>query len=122
MSSDLYGRDILDKEVVGTNGWKIGKSKELILNQNGWSITHLEIELKSNIETELGMSTAPLSHNRLPIPISTVQGVGDVITLRQTKEEIVANLASYTRANQAAAGQQRNTGVTPPSTPPTTAL
>jgi sporulation protein YlmC with PRC-barrel domain len=109
----------LDKEVVGTNGWKIGKSKELIIDNNNWSITHLEVELRSNIEAELGMPTAPLSHNRLPIPISTVQGVGDVITLRTTKEEIVSSLSAYTRTAQTT---QRPAGtVTVPGQPPATA-
>lgn len=113
----MYGRDLLEKEVVGTNGWKIGKSKELIIEQNGWMVTHLEVELRGNIEAELGMSTAPLSHNRLPISISTVMGVGDVITLRSTKEEIVSTLAAAVRSsNQNTATQQKaTTGYTPVS-------
>jgi hypothetical protein len=80
----LYGKDSLDKEVVGTNGWKT---------------THLDVELRGNIETELGMITTPLAHNRLLISISLAQGVGDLITLRATKEEIVSNLAAYSRIN-----------------------
>ena len=90
----MYGKEIIDKEVVGKNGWKIGKSRDVYIDEkNNWQVTHLDIELRGNIENELGMGSVPLAHNRLPIAISHVQGVGDVITLNTTKEEIVEALA-----------------------------
>jgi sporulation protein YlmC with PRC-barrel domain len=111
----LYGKELLEKEVFWTDGWKIGKSKELTIDQNGWTVTHLEVELGSNIEMELGMSTTRLSHNRLPIPMSAVRGVGDVITLRATKAEIVSTIVSYSREIQGTKAQSNpgNTGIPP---------
>ena len=91
----MYGKELLDKDVFGMNGWKIGKSKDLVFDVGSWQITHLDIELKGNIEAELGMDSAPLMHNHLPIAISNFQGVGDVITLKATKEEIVSALSAY---------------------------
>ena len=96
----MYGNELRDKEVVGLNGWKIGKSRDMIVNPVDWSVTDLEIELRGNIENELGMDSIPLAHNRFPISISHIQGVADVITLKITKEELVANLASYKRSQE----------------------
>ena len=97
----MYGNELRDKEVVGLNGWKIGKSRDVIVNPMEWRITDLEVELRGNIENELGMDSIPLAHNRLPISISHVQGVADVIILKITKEEIVANMAAYKRSQDA---------------------
>jgi len=69
-----------------------------MVNPMDWRITDLEIELRGNIENELGMDSIPLAHNRFPISITFVQGVADLITLKITKEELVANLASYKRS------------------------
>jgi|SRR5579872_466322 len=118
--SDMLGNDIMDKEVIGANGWKLGKSKDVIVTEqsgaNTWAITHLDVELKGNIEDEIGLYGAPLAHNRLPIPISHVQGVGDVITLRTTKEEVLQSLKDSARTlgvTTAATNNQR-----PPAFPP----
>ena len=97
----MYGNELRDKEVVGLNGWKIGKSRDIIVNPMDWKITDLEVELRGNIENELGMDSIPLAHNRLPISISHIQGVADMIVLKITKEEIVASLAAYKRSQDA---------------------
>lgn len=88
--------DIKGKEVVGLNGYKIGKSKDVVIG-NDWRVTHLDVELKSNIEQELGMASMPLSHNHIRIDVSKVEGVADVITLKVTKEQMVDELTAYTR-------------------------
>ena len=94
--------DLLGKEVVGANGWKIGKAKDIVITEqpgtDRWLITYLDIELKGNIESEIGLMGGPLAHNRLPIPISHVQGVGDVITLNTTKEEVLQSLRESAQA------------------------
>ena len=94
----MYTKDMLDKEVVALDGWKIGKSKELIFDNNTWQIINLEIELKGNIENELGWDSIPLSHNRLPIAVSQIQGMGDMITLKGTKQELVSILTNYVKS------------------------
>ena len=102
----MYGKELLDKEVVGTNGWKIGKSKDIYIDDKNWQITYLDIELKGNIENELGLNTVPLNHNHLPIPISHIQGVGDVITLNATKEEMIEKLSEIKKSQEAQQKQQ----------------
>ena|SRR5271165_5550245 len=101
----MHSKDFLDKEVVGLNGWKIGKSKEIICDPNSWKITHIEVELNDKIEDEIGESP-PLHHNRVPIEISYVQGIGDVITLKATKEEMIAIISEYNRSKRSETPQK----------------
>lgn len=94
----MLTEDIKGKEVVGKNGFKIGKTKDLIFDQNGWKISHLDVELRSNIEAELGMQSSGiplLSHNHLPLDVATIEGIADVITLKTTKEELVNDIRMY---------------------------
>lgn len=91
LSDELKG-----KEVVGMNGYKIGKAKGVVISDD-WKVTHLDVELRADIEEELGMASMPLSHNHLPIEVSKVAGVGDLITLKIPKEQLVDEITTYSR-------------------------
>ncbi|MHB8567285.1 MAG: PRC-barrel domain-containing protein [Nitrososphaerales archaeon] len=93
----MYAKDLTGKEVVGLNGYKIGKSKEIVFDRDSWKITHIDVELKGNIETELGMPSGIISHNHLPIDVTTIQGIADVITLKTTKEDLVGDITAYSK-------------------------
>ncbi len=41
----------------------------------------------------------PLRHNRVPIDIHYVQGIGDIITLKAKKDEIITILSAYNRTH-----------------------
>jgi sporulation protein YlmC with PRC-barrel domain len=97
----MHGNDLLDKDIVGINGWKIGKSKDIYIENSNWQITYLDIELRGNIENELGMDSFPLNRNHFPVATSHIQGVGDVITLNLTKDEIVARLMEIKKSRDA---------------------
>ena len=87
---------MLDKEVVGSDGWKIGKSKEIICDPSSWQIIQIELELNEKIADEIGESV-PLQRYHVPLDISFVRGVGDVITLKASKEEVISSLSGYAR-------------------------
>lgn len=95
----MHSRELLDKEVVGSNGWKIGKSKEIIIDSNTWRITQLDVELNDSIQKEMS-DAKPLQRTRVPIDISYVQGVGDFITLKATKEEMISVFANFAKSQQ----------------------
>ena len=48
----MYSKEFLDKDVVGSDGWKIGKSKEIIVDPVTWHVSQIEIELNEKIENE----------------------------------------------------------------------
>jgi len=82
---------------VGLNGYKIGKSREVVFDRDTWKITHIDVELNGTIEAELGMPSGIISHNHLPIEVSHIQGIADVITLKSTKEELVGDITAYSK-------------------------
>ena len=92
----MYSKDFLEKDVFTSDGWKIGKSKELICDQNTWQITKIELELNDKIAEEIGESV-PLRRHHVPLDVSLVQGIGDVIPLKATKEDVVKVLSAYSK-------------------------
>jgi sporulation protein YlmC with PRC-barrel domain len=92
----MVSEDLKGKEVVEANGYKIGKSKDIVIGSD-WKVTHVDVELKAEIEEELGMSSMPLLHNHIPVPVSKVAGVADFITLKITKEQLVDEITAYSK-------------------------
>jgi sporulation protein YlmC with PRC-barrel domain len=97
---NMFTKELLDKDVIGLNGIKIGKSKDVFIDPLTWQVTYLYVELKGNIAEELGMPSTILFKNNLPLSISHIQGVGDLITLKSTKEEIIAILSDFNKSQQ----------------------
>jgi sporulation protein YlmC with PRC-barrel domain len=92
----MLSEELKGKEVVVQNGYRIGKAKGVVISDD-WKVTHLDVELKANIEEELGMASMPLSHNHIPIDVSRVAGVGDLITLKIPKEQLVDEITTYSK-------------------------
>ena len=95
------------------NGWKIGKIKDLILNNETWQITHLDVALNGNIADELGMKKV-FSATRVLIEVRRVHGIGDAVVLNTTKEELLEKLTSVEAATNLEASPTIHA---PPSTP-----
>jgi sporulation protein YlmC with PRC-barrel domain len=94
---DLSVEDLTGKEVIGLNGYKIGKAKDLVIERKSWRVTHIDVELKSDIEKDLGMASSPLVHNHLPIEVSKVEGVGEMIVLKTTREQFIDEITAYSK-------------------------
>jgi sporulation protein YlmC with PRC-barrel domain len=78
---------LVGMEVVGNNGWLIGKVEDVIFSENSWQIDALDIKLESKIAKEFDMKKKFRStHVRLNI--ANVQGIGDHITLKTTKQDL----------------------------------
>lgn len=105
----MYSKEFLDKDVVVADGWKIGKSKEIICDPNSWMITKLEVELNEKISDEIGESV-PLRRHHVPLDVSYVQGIGDVITLKATKEEIIRVLSAYSKSVRQSNSSDKGSG------------
>ena len=81
--------------MVGKNGFKIGKSKDVIIDKDTWRVTHIDVQLRETIEAELGMQGSILSRSHLPLPVNSIEGIADVITLNTTKEELIRDINQY---------------------------
>ena len=83
----MYTKELADKEVVGLDGWKIGKIRDTIFDPEGWKITSIEVELEGDVAEEFKMKKHFRS-THLPIDVSHVQAIGDTVTLKTNKEDL----------------------------------
>gem|GEM_PF-1445447 len=98
----MYTRDVMEKEVVGQQGWLIGKVKELIFDPKDWKVTAFEVELEGNIAEQYQMKKHFRS-TRVPLHVAYVQGIADKVILNISKDDL---------------GQVVSTAKPTPETPP----
>jgi sporulation protein YlmC with PRC-barrel domain len=78
---------LIGMEVVGNNGWLIGKVKDVIFNETTWQIDALDVKLEAKIAKEFDMKRRFRStHVRLNV--ANVQGTGDRVSLKTTKQDL----------------------------------
>ncbi len=83
--------DFLDKEVIGLNGWIIGTIKDVVFDDKTWKIGFLDVELDPNIAKEYDMKKLFRS-THIPLAVDQVQGIGDKVTLKTSKEELMLRI------------------------------
>jgi len=91
----LNSKDILDKEVIGAGGWKLGKVKEIVVDTTSWQVTSLELDLEGDIKRDFNVKSH-LVDGRFPLDPQQIQSIGDRIVLKSTKEELFRLVASPT--------------------------
>jgi sporulation protein YlmC with PRC-barrel domain len=83
----MRAKQLLGKQVVGADGWKIGKVKEIVFDEKSWQIQSLEVELDRSVAEEYDMKKL-LSRTSLQVAVSSVKAVGDHFLLSVTKSEL----------------------------------
>jgi len=87
----MNARELNGKEVIGTEGWKIGRVTDVILDTGSWQVKALDMELARNVAEEFGMKKL-LKSTQIQVKVEDVQGVGDAITLKISKAQLQATL------------------------------
>jgi len=85
--------DLLGKEVVELNGSLIGTIKNVIFDEKAWQVGSLDVQLDENMAKEFEMKKV-FRNYRIPLSVAYVQGIGDKVTLKTSKEELMALLAA----------------------------
>jgi sporulation protein YlmC with PRC-barrel domain len=83
----MFTSDLIDKEVVGAEGWRIGKVREILIDKDKWTVTGLSVALESNVAKEFNLKKL-WGRSDVTIPIGQVQGAGDRIVLKSSKTQI----------------------------------
>ena len=85
---------VLEKEVIDSKGWKIGKIKDIIFDANDWKVLSIDVELEDNIAEEFKM----LKHFRkahVTVYVKYVQAIsGDRVPLNISKNELFSLVAA----------------------------
>ena len=89
----MDSKDILDKEVIGAGGWKIGKVKELSVDTVSWQVTSLDLDLEHDIKREYD-TKSHLVDGRFPLDPRQIQSIGDRIVLKAGKDDLFRLVAS----------------------------
>lgn len=84
----INAKDLIGKEVVGAEGWKLGRVREIMIDRDTWMVTALSMDLESNIAKEFKMKKM-WGKSDLAIPVGHVQGVADRIVLKKSKSQIL---------------------------------
>ncbi len=100
----MYTRDVIGKEVLGAEGWKIGKVEEIVIDKESWAVTALSVALESNIAKEFNVKKM-WGKSAFTVPIGQVQGVADRIILKISKSQI-SDLAKASAQEPAKPGQE----------------
>jgi sporulation protein YlmC with PRC-barrel domain len=85
--------DIVDKEVIGLNGWIIGTVKNVNFDEKTWLVGSLDVELNGDVAKEFEMKKIFRS-THIPLGVAHVQGIGDKVSLKTSKEDLMALVAS----------------------------
>jgi sporulation protein YlmC with PRC-barrel domain len=85
--------DLLGKEVIEMNGSLIGIIKNVMFDEKAWEVGSLDIQLDENMAKEFEMKKV-FRNYRIPLSVSYVQGIGDKVILKNSKEELMALLAA----------------------------
>lgn len=93
MSEKISTKNMVGLEVMGPRGWKIGKIENVPVNTATWKIEEIEVKLEKEIAERLNMK----HHFRstiLPIRTEQITGVGNVVSINYTQEDVDNMIAS----------------------------
>jgi len=79
--------EINGNKVITTDGFNVGKVSGAEMNDQ-WKITHIYVDLTKDATNELGFKKPVLGHITICLRVKLIQGLGDVITLTKTREEL----------------------------------
>ena len=90
--------NLLGKEVIELNGGLIGVVKNVVFDEDGWRVGSFDIQLNEEVAKEFEMKKV-FRNFRFPLDVNLVQGIGDKITLKTSKEELMSLLATLEDAS-----------------------
>jgi sporulation protein YlmC with PRC-barrel domain len=83
----MHSKDLIGKEVISSDAWRVGTITWLMIDPNTWQVTSVEVGLDDTIVQEIrakGLTGA----SSLVVPIDRIEGITDKATLRMKKEEL----------------------------------
>src|SRR5579872_4543364 len=85
--------EIFGKEVIGSSGFDFGKVTDLQFDEEGWKVLALEVHLQKEVAEEHHLRHR-FRKTRVLIDVDHVQGVGDRVILKGSKEDLLTLIAS----------------------------
>lgn len=83
----MNARELFGKEVIGDQGSRIGKVRDLTFDVGSWQIRELEVDLVSDLAEELGLKKM-LGSEPAAVKVDYVRAVGDTIILKISRPQL----------------------------------
>ncbi|HEY4822500.1 MAG TPA: PRC-barrel domain-containing protein [Candidatus Bathyarchaeia archaeon] len=83
----MNAKEIFGKEVIGDQGSRIGKVRDLIFDVGTWQIRELEVDLVPDFAEELGLKRM-LGSTPAVVKVDYIRGVSDTITLKISRPQL----------------------------------
>ncbi len=85
--------EIIGKEVVGLSGYDLGKVSNVQIDEKLWKVVALEIHLDKDVAEEHRLRHR-FRRTKVLINVEHVQGVGDRVVLRGSREDLLKLVAA----------------------------
>jgi len=79
---------MMGKKVITSDAFDVGEVEGAELDPDRWKITHIDVSLTKEATNELGFKKPFMGHISICVPVNLIKGLGDVITLKKTREEL----------------------------------
>jgi sporulation protein YlmC with PRC-barrel domain len=89
----MFANEILGKEVIALNGFKLGTITNTEFDENSWKVTSLEIHLEKDIAEEYNLRQR-LRKTKVLIHVDHVQAVGEKVILKGAREDLLKLIGS----------------------------
>lgn len=74
--------------VIAADSFTLGEVDGVNVDTKQWKVTHLKVGLTDDATRELGFSKPLLGSVKICLPVETIAGYGDVVTLRKSLMEL----------------------------------
>ena len=89
----MLTNEIVGKEVIGSDGFKLGKITDTEFDGKTWRVNSLEVHLEKEVAEEHELRRR-FRKTKVLIHVDHVQAVGEKVILKGSKEELLKLIAS----------------------------
>jgi sporulation protein YlmC with PRC-barrel domain len=75
-------------KVITANSYTLGEVEGANIDTKSWKMTHVKVELSDEATRELGYSKPLLGTVKVCLPVESIAGYGDVMTLNKSLMEL----------------------------------
>ena len=77
----ISDRDLRGRAVIAADGRVIGKVSGITLESDGPGLGTMEVEVRREVENELGVEHHTFSASKIEVPFTEVQSIGETVVL-----------------------------------------
>jgi len=92
----LLGSEIIGKEVIGSQGEKLGSVHDIQFDEKGWSVLALGVQLEKDIADRYNLGHR-FRKTEIMVEVKHIQAVGDKVILTGSSKELMQLMTPSTQ-------------------------